>query len=712
MRAIRTLVIISLLPLSIAIIVQAATADQSRPHIPGEVLVKFKSAMQPAERWLINHQARVKTVRSLGRRGKIQLIKLAPGMSVDQARKIFAAHPNVAYTEPNYILTTQTWSNDPYVDLQWALQNSGQVVAGYVGAPGADMAALAAWAITSGNRAVVVAVVDTGCSLSHPDLADNLWTNNGEIPDNAIDDDGNGYVDDYHGWDIYDHDNDPTDVSGHGTHVSGIIAAQAGNQVGGAGVAWQTRIMPVRFMDAFDRGTTADAIEAIQYAADQGARIINCSWGGAGFSKTLRDTMANTDALFICAAGNTATDNDDSPFYPASYEADNIISVAASDQMDRLTWFSNHGTQSVDVAAPGIRIYSSHNSRRTIWHDDFNDDTMAGWTTGGYPDSWAVVDPPYTENSPALATNAAGDYDNGADMWARSPAIDLSPASGCTASFQVVGVSQIDADKLWLETSGDLANWCRCPLRVGGTIINSGISGAIAYWTPVKADLGFLDGNSQAYLRLRFHSNAENTDTGFYIDNLALTASASDDAYSFMQGTSMAAGFVSGLAALVLSQNSGMTPQQIKAVIEKSVDLTIDLKDQILSGGRVNAYNALTLIEDLSLSADATASDNIHLTWTTNLGMRIDPPITIERRTDDQTEFSTVAQTTTDNGSYIDSTVVVDTTYYYRIRAATDDGDIGYSNQTYATAGQDTSSGGGSSGGGCFIGNSISDKAL
>ena len=328
---------------------------------------------------------------------------------------------------------------------------------------------------------------------------------------------------------------------------------------------------------------------------------------------------------------------------------------------------------------------------------------MTGWTTGGHPDSWTITDPPYTQNSPALATNPAGDYDNAADMWARSPAIDLSLASGCIANFRVVGVSQSNVDKLWFEASSDLTNWYPCPLKIGSTIINNGISGAIAYWTPVKADLGFLDGNSHLYIRLRFQSDADNSDTGFYIDNLSLTASASSDVYSYMQGTSMAAGFVSGLAALVLSQNTEMTPQQVKAVIENSVDLTKDLKDRILSGGRIDAFNALTLIADLSLSADAAAATSIHLTWAAASDMGLDSQITIERRTDDQMAFSSMAQTRTDTGGYIDTTVAADTTYYYRIRAATDDGEIGYSNQSSTTTGQSAGSGGGSSGGGCFI---------
>lgn len=462
--------------------------------------------------------------------------------------------------------------------------------------------------------------------------------------------------------------------------------------------------MPVRFIGAFDQGTTADAIAAIEYAVAQGAQIINCSWGGSGYSSALQNTMADSGVLFVCAAGNGASDNDSTPFYPASYPADNIIAVAASDQMDRLTRFSNFGTQSVDIAAPGIRIYSLYNSRQAIWQSDFDDAVLTDWATGGYPDSWTVVDPPYANDSPALATNAGGDYANRSDMWARSAAIDLSQASASTLDFNIVGVSQSNADKLLIEISHDAITWSTCPLQAGRTVLEDGISGTVPYWTPVKADLGSLDGEPQAYIRLRFVSDAMESESGFCIDNLSLTAAASDEAYSFMQGTSMAAGFVSGLAALVLSQDPELSPSQIKSIIQSSVDLNQALDDRVLSGGRINAFNALTLIHDLSLSANAATGDGIHLSWRMPPDARIGAQATIERRTDDQAQFSALALVDTGAGSYIDSDVAADITYYYRIHAVTTNGAGGYSNQSSATAATvSNDSGGNSGGGGCFV---------
>jgi subtilisin family serine protease len=707
MRALKSLAIRVALTIAATIAVHAAAIAQPPPYVPGELLVKFKPGIFPGDHMQLNQRIHIQKTRSMDH-GRIHLFKLAPGLDIEQARQMVAKHPDVAYAEPNYILSAQTWEGDPGFDLQWALNNRGQIVSGYVGTPGSDVEALNAWPITAGSSQVVVAVVDSGITMSHPDLTANLWINEGEIPDNLVDDDGNGFIDDCHGWDFYDHDHDPSDVTGHGSHVAGIIAAKGNNMLGIAGVAWNARIMPLRFMDAFDRGSTADAIEAIRYAADQGARIINCSWGGGGNSLALRDTMAQTSALFVCAAGNTTADNDDSPFYPASFDLPNILSVAASDQMDRLAWFSNFGSRSVDVAAPGIRIYSVANDRRTLWQDGFDDGTLNGWTTGGSPDSWTVTDPPYAQNAPALATSADANYANQSDMWARPAPIDLSSASGSTLTMRVVGASQGGTDKLLIETSTDASTWVSRPLKVAGAIIDDGISGTLAYWTPVTLDLGFLDGNAKAYFRLKFISDTLTRMPGFYIDNLSVTAAAAGSTYAFMEGTSMAAGYASGVAALVLSQYPELTPLEIKATIEQSVDLNSNLHDRVLSAGRINAFNALTLIEDFSLFADATDAGTIQLSWHAPADTRIDMQATVERRTDDQTEFSAIAYVNADSGGYIDSTAAENTTYYYRIHADTGNGTNGYSNQISATANfvANPADDGSSGAGGCFIGSS------
>ena len=292
-------------------------------------------------------------------------------LSVNDALTLYRNDPDVEFAEPNYLLSAQQQPDDPYFGQQWGLRNNGQAVSGYAGTMGADIDAVRAWELAECHGTAVVAVVDTGCDIGHPDLASGIWTNNGEIPGNGIDDDHNGYVDDVHGWDFVNNDNYPQDPAGHGTHVAGIIAARADNEMGVAGTCEQVRILPVRFMNAFDLGTVADAIRAIDYALSLGARIINCSWGGTSYSMALYNTIASADALFVCAAGNSGTNNDTSAFYPAAYALPNIISVAASDQMDHLASFSNFGLRSVHVAAPGIRIYSLAPGRYPLWTEEF-----------------------------------------------------------------------------------------------------------------------------------------------------------------------------------------------------------------------------------------------------------------------------------------------------------------------------------------------------
>lgn len=204
-----------------------------------------------------------------------------------------------------------------------------------------------------------MAVVDTGMDYSHNDLKANVWVNRGELADNGVDDDGNGYVDDVRGWDFANGDNDPFDDHSHGTHVSGTLGASGNNGIGVAGVNWRVRIMPLKFLDQCGSGSTDDAVSAILYAKKMGAAVINASWGGGDSSRALQDAIKAFGGPFVAAAGNDGKDNDSEPSYPAAYPLPNIIAVAATDSNDLLADFSNYGASSVDLAAPGVDIYST-----------------------------------------------------------------------------------------------------------------------------------------------------------------------------------------------------------------------------------------------------------------------------------------------------------------------------------------------------------------
>jgi subtilisin family serine protease len=283
---------------------------------------------------------------------------LPPGWTTEKAIERLRRHPHVEYVEPNYIVHAFRAPGDPYYPELWGMRNDGQTG----GTPGADIDAEPAWGITTGSRSVMVGVIDSGIDYDHPDLAANIYINPGEIDGNGIDDDGNGFVDDVHGWDFRNDDNDPIDDAGHGTHVAGIIGAVGDNALGVAGVNWTVSLLPIKFLDSYGYGSTADAIAAVDYATLMGADITNNSWGGGGFSQTLLDAIhraQDAGSLFVASAGNSYNDADLDPEYPAAHDAPNIVSVAATDQDDQLVGFSNYGAVSVDLGAPGFSILST-----------------------------------------------------------------------------------------------------------------------------------------------------------------------------------------------------------------------------------------------------------------------------------------------------------------------------------------------------------------
>jgi subtilisin family serine protease len=296
--------------------------------------------------------------------GKLARLSLRSGSDVAKAIKMISRHPAVKYAEPNYVLKAIGTPDDPDFVSLWGLNNAGQDG----GTTDADIDAVEAWDITTGDTNIVVGVIDTGVDYNHPDLQANMWTNPNEIAGNGIDDDGNGVVDDIHGFSAVNNSGDPMDGNGHGTHVSGTIGAKGNNGVGVVGVNWDVSIIGCQFLDASGSGSTANAIACIDYMTDlklnHGVDIkaTNNSWGGGGFSQAVKDSIeAAGDAgiLFFAAAGNDAVDNDASPHYPSSYDSDVVMSIASTDRNDNMSGFSQWGLTSVDMGAPGSAILST-----------------------------------------------------------------------------------------------------------------------------------------------------------------------------------------------------------------------------------------------------------------------------------------------------------------------------------------------------------------
>ena len=328
---------------------------------PNEILVRLRSSANMTT--LANELSQTGGVSVVRQYSLIPLfrVKITDGMDVKAKIAALQADKRVAYAEVNYVRhLNATTPNDPMFGSQWDFNNTGTNGPGG-GTAGADIHAPAAWDISKGKSSVIVAVIDTGVDYNHPDLAANMWHNPGEIPNNGIDDDGNGYIDDVYGANIADQTGDPMDTFGHGTHCAGTIGAVGNNAIGVCGVNWNVQIMAVKVSDG-DSMLDSDIIEGIQYAWMMGARVSNNSYGGYGYSQAMYDAIkaaGDNDHLFCAAAGNDANNNDQNAFYPASYDLDNIIAVAATDNNDNLASFSDYGQNSVDLGAPGVSILST-----------------------------------------------------------------------------------------------------------------------------------------------------------------------------------------------------------------------------------------------------------------------------------------------------------------------------------------------------------------
>ena len=304
---------------------------------------------------------------------RLEIMRLRSGVSVEEAVMRASADPRVEYAEPDYFVYREdTLPNDPYFRDMWGLSSFGCSWC-TANQPNASISATRAWDITTGGDDLVVAVLDTGVDLKHPDLAANIWINQLEVAGNGVDDDRNGYIDDVNGWNFYDGSGEvfkAANEDDHGTHVAGTIGAEGNNGLGVTGVAWRVKLMSLKFLGGTKgRGSTSDAVEAINYAIDMkkrgvNIRVINASWGGEGYSQSLRNAIAaagEAGILFVAAAGNDGEDTDGGEHYPSGHssELSNVVSVAAMNSANGLATFSNYGHTTVSVAAPGQAIMST-----------------------------------------------------------------------------------------------------------------------------------------------------------------------------------------------------------------------------------------------------------------------------------------------------------------------------------------------------------------
>jgi subtilisin family serine protease len=307
----------------------------------------------------LHGRSRAHVLRSFPAVGNVQILEVPKGTDTRALAIQYRESGLVDTADPDHWITLSATPNDPGYTSgdQWHLNNTGQSG----GLPDADIDAPEAWETINSASNIVVAIIDSGIRQTHLDLAANLWINPGEIPNNGIDDDGNGFVDDVHGINAVAHNGNPEDDVGHGTHVAGIIGAVGNNGVGVSGVAWKVQLMACKFLDRFG-GSESTLTECLSYARTHGAKVINCSFVATNFTSTLSNVFWNlrqAGIVVTAAAGNESSNNDLSPRYPASFQIDNIVAVTATTRTDSQRY--NYGPTSVHLGAPGDRILSTFN---------------------------------------------------------------------------------------------------------------------------------------------------------------------------------------------------------------------------------------------------------------------------------------------------------------------------------------------------------------
>jgi subtilisin family serine protease len=602
-------------------------------------------------------------------------VRLAQGMSMEEALEAYQNDPDVEYAEPNYVRRVSlSFPDDPDFGRLWGLDNTGQTG----GSLDADINAPEAWDTHTGSKDVVVAVLDTGVDWNHEDLTDNIWASSDEVigddtadgfpgiqgidddKDGLIDedsqgrqpgepgytndlkddDDENGYVDDIRGWDFVNGDNDPDDDNDHGTHVSGTIGAKGDNGTGITGVNWSVSIMPLKMLNANGNGSVAGEIEAINYAIDKEAKIINASFTGSIYSVLEYEAVEmarDAGILFVAAAGNTGTDNDSSPKYPASYNLDNVIAVAATDHNDALASFSNYGATSVDVAAPGTNIHSTKTGNA---YQDMAGTSMAT---------------PHVSGLAAL-------------IWAE----DLSKNGNFTLTYDQVKDRILNSVDLIPALTGQL-------LTAGRINAERGIDFSMpAPDAPTGLAANASSGN-QIHLTWTDSANATTISGGPY----SFLATVALDVESYIDIT---LNEVTAYYYRVVAVNAGGTA----------------------ASDEVEATTPLSAPTDLS--ADPQSSSRIDLRWTDNSA--VESGYKIEEEAGAGGTFTEIAEVGPNVQRYSRTGLSASTTYTYRVRAFKGNDFSDYSNEardgTLAAsaingASSSGGSGGGGGGGGCFI---------
>jgi subtilisin family serine protease len=653
----RTIVFAVGLAALLSIVISSATAKETPPPdpaeqgslfsqrvVPGELIVRFERGASHTDR----AEAKAEVDATLKRElllSRTQLVRVAPGKEREAVARL-ERDPHVAYAEPNRVMHAEAVPNDTRFSALWGLNNTGQTVDGVAGTADADIDGPEGWNLGVGlGSAVRVAVVDSGVARGHPDLAANMFTNPGESgggkETNGVDDDGNGLIDDFRGWDFVNDDNDPADDDGHGSHVAGTIAARANNSLGVAGAAsfpastgsWVgPKILAAKVLNEEGSGTTADIANGFAYAGIMNAKVANASLGGAGTSTTLDNAIkAHPSTLYVVSAGNDGLNNDNSPHGPCNPattpDAANKICVAATNSSDALPAFSNFGAVNVDLAAPGADILSTVPTTKTVFTDNFETSIVGRWMTNdagqtGTP-RWARTTLFSTSPTHSITDSPAGNYGANQNNWARNTTgFDLTGGSTCKVTAQAKIDTEDDFDNFTVDftrTPANAASWQQ------KFLFNGTGQGRVTAFVPAP-----FNGQTGVFVRFRLDSDGTVQDDGVYVDDVAVTCFISTfdaTSYAFFNGTSMATPQVAGSAAFLFTKFPAATVAQIKDKILRSVDKKPALNGKVATGGRLNLYKAgaesaaAASGDVLTFSAGAGQKNNVTVTRFVDAGV-------------------------------------------------------------------------------------------
>ncbi|MHA2428590.1 MAG: S8 family serine peptidase [Candidatus Hermodarchaeia archaeon] len=631
-RRTRTLMRVQTILIATFFLMAEPSIAQQEEWVPGEILVSYKSNVLASS---IDALEKKYSLIELRRFDHLRVVhyQIPQSLTVEKAVEKLSSEQAVEHVEPNYLRRLQEFPTDPRFSQMWGLHNTGQLVNGSIGPSDIDIDWPEATDLHNPLASIVVAVIDSGVALDHPELLNRIWINPGEVNlIDGVDNDQNGYIDDLFGWDFFDNRPLTLDENGHGTLVASIVAGEKNNGEGALGVSPNTLIMPLRVLNDFGRGAPGLSVVTFllstTYAAENGAKIINASFGGAPFSATELSQIQwlnQQGILIVAAAGNGGPDglgdnNDTLPSYPASYDSANIISVAAIDRSSSLALFSNYGSTSVDLAAPGKDVFGADLSRSVVVLETF-ESGAPGWTQGHEADSFSNLN--WSLFSDATGNTWATDsldqffqptnYQPFTNSWMKSPWIDLSDSPGTQLVFKVWFQLAL-FDYAILEYSVDGVTWNL--LDVGwGTLEEPAI---------LTYDLSRFDGQ-MIQLRFRLFSDSSLQADGVYVDDVAIKKvdvfQYDGTQYQYNDGTSFAAPFVTGIAALLWSHRPDLTHLEIKQFILDNVVVTPALTGKVASNGMVNAKSALEAIRffrDADADQITDSSDNCPSTANTN----------------------------------------------------------------------------------------------